>query len=328
MNGSGSRCAGQGQAGGVGGTTRVVYFDGQRLEADDLNGAADQMRQLRWLHNRSLHGWGLALGFEAIGNTGDRQVTVQPGYAVDCLGRELVLTEAMTLPVPARSGNAKGQPVQFSLVAAYPDDSQLAVIQNRSADCGGTAGAVRLRERSSIYWRDTAIVVGQEILLATASVQNCQLAQPLAVDQTRRARAITTPYIAAGQTSKGSTGWQPWHVTPAQGQTALIGVQAVVDTSLGKFAATPIYQAQLRGNRFFNSKLGDTEPPFLLDGTLVVSDAASTSFTANVLLPRVGRDFGGSLNPETLFESGPKGQDALIALVNQEWSIAWIGVED
>ena len=328
MKGTGSGCTGQGQAGGVDGTTRVVYFDGQRLEADDLNGAAGQMRQLRWLHNRSLHGWGLALGFEAIGNTGDRQVTVQPGYAVDCLGRELVLTEAMTLPVPARSGNAQGQPVQFALVAAYPDDSQLAVIQTRAADCGGTAGAVRLQERASIYWREPPIVAGQEILLAMASVQNCQLAQPLAVDQTRRARPISMPLVAAGQTSKGSTAWQPWLVSPSPGESLLIGVQATVDTGLGKFSATPTYQAQLRGDRYFDSVQGNTQPPFLLDGTLVVSDTASTSFIANILLPRLGRDLGGLLNPPTLFESGPGGQDALIALVTSEWTIAWIGVED
>jgi hypothetical protein len=323
MNGSGY----SGQAGGVDGTTRVVYFDGQRLEADDLNGAADQMRQFRWLHNRSLHGWGLALGVQAAGDAGDRQVTVQPGYAVDCLGRELVLTEPLTLPVPARAGNAQGQPVAFALVAAYPDDSQLAVIQTRAADCGGTAGAVRLQERASIYWREPPIVTGQEILLAMASVQNCQLAQPLAVDQTRRDLPITTPYVAAGQSARGATAWQPWLVTAPE-ESLLIGVWAQIDTSLGQFSATPTYQAQLRGERCFDSAQGDTQPPFLLDGTLVVGDVAPTSFTAYVLLPRLGRDAGGILNPATLFGSGPGGQDALIALVTQEWTIAWIGVED
>lgn len=327
MNGSGSGSNGQGQAGGVDGTTRVVYFDGQRLEADDLNSAADQMRQLRWLHNRSLHGPGVALGFAATGNAGDRQVTVQPGYAVDCLGRELVLTTATTLPIPARSGNAQGQPVSFALVAAYPDDSQLAVIQTRATDCGGTSGAVRLQERASIYWREPP-VADQEILLAMASVQNCQLATALAVDQTRRARPITTPYVAAGQTSEGETVWTHWLVTPTQGQSVLIGVQTLVDTSLGKFSATPTYQAQLRGERDFDSVQGNTQPPFLLDGTLVVCHAKIASFTASILLPRLDRDIGGLLNPPTLFESGPGGQDALINLVNSKWSIAWIGVED
>jgi hypothetical protein len=325
MSGSGSGSDGPGQAGGLDGTTRVVYFDGQRLEADDLNGAADQMRQLRWLHNRSLHGWGLALGFEATGNAGDRQVTVQPGYAVDCLGHELVLTEAMTLPVPARAGNGQGQPVVFALVAAYPDDSQLAVIQTRAADCSrGTAGAVRLRERASIYWREPPITTGKEILLAMATVQNCQLAKPLAVDQTRRARPIATPHVASGQSAKGETPWQPWLLPGAEGPMGLIGVQARIDTSPGQFSATPTYLAELRGERFFNIVQGDTKQPFLLDGTLVVGDATSTSFTAYILLPC----FGGILNPPTLFKSGSGGQDSLIQLVTQEWSIAWIGVED
>ncbi len=336
MNGSGSGSNGQGQAGGVDGTTRVVYFDGQRLEADDLNDAADQMRQLRWLHNRSLHSWGIGLGFAATGNAGDRQVTVQPpGYGVDCQGRELVLSTPITLPVPARSGDAQGKPVSFALVAAYPDDSQLTKIQSRVSDCGGTSGAVRLREQAAIYWRDMSIASnqklianGQEILLATASVQNCQLAQALAVDQTRRARPITTPYVAAGQSPQGATAWQPWLVDPGSGQLLLIGIQTLVDTRAGKFSATPTYQAQLLGPRYFDSVWGTTQPPFLLDGTLVVGEAATTSFTVYVLLPRLGQDVEVLLNPSTLFDKGSDGQYSLIELVNENWSVAWIGVED
>jgi hypothetical protein len=327
MNGSGSGCGGTGQAGGVDGTTRVVYFDGQRLEADDLNSAADQMRQLRWLHNRSLHSPGVGLGFGATGNAGDRQVTVPPGYAVDCLGRELVLTTTITLPVPARSGDAQGNPVSYALVAAYPDDSQLAVIQSRAADCGGTSGAVRLQEQALIYWRQPPIC-SQEILLAMATIQNCQLTQALAVDQTRRARPITTPFVASGESDLGSTPWQPWPSVAAQGQTGLIGIQATIDTCIGRFSATPTYQAQLRGPRFFNSVQGNTNPPFLLDGTLVVCDAAPASFTAYVLLPRILRQLSGLLNPATLFENVTGGQDALISLVTSNWTVAWIGVED
>jgi hypothetical protein len=328
MNSTPSGCGGKGPAGRLDGTTRVVYFDGQRLQADDLNSAADQMRQLRWLHNRSLHNWGIGLGFDAAGNTGDRQVTVQPGYAIDCLGRELVLTEPASLAVPARSGNAQGQPVPFALVAAYPDDSELAVIQTRAADCGGTAGAVRLRERAAVYWREPPINTGLEILLATASVQNCQLAQPLAVDKTRRARGIATPFVATGQTDQGETAWEPWLETVAQDETFLVGIKAQVDTSGAQFSATPIYQAQLRGARFFDLTVGDTRPPFLLDGTVIVGDAAPGSFTTYVHLPRMLRDPFERLNPPTLFETGSNGQDALLALVNEEWTIAWIGVED
>src|SRR3954466_2133663 len=85
---------------------RVAFFTGQRLEAEDLNDAGAQQRALRWLHNRSLHGWGIGLGFAVSGNKGDRQVRIGTGYAIDCLGREIILAEVTTKPVPARAGDA------------------------------------------------------------------------------------------------------------------------------------------------------------------------------------------------------------------------------
>jgi hypothetical protein len=311
----------------VDGSTRVVFFDGQRLAADDLNGAADQLRQLRWLHNRSLHGWGIGLGFAATGAAGDRQVTVEPGYAIDCLGRELVLTEPVTLAVPARSGDDQGKPVAFALVAAYPDDRQLVAAETRAGECGGTPGAVRLRERAAIYWRQPPLDTGREILLASALVQNCKLAQPLAVDQTRRARAFRVPYVAAGETAPAQTPWEPWIETPASDAAVMIGVKAKIDTSAARFAAPPCYQAELRGPRFFGQTVGDTDPPILLDGTLIVADPVRDQFTVMVLMPQFGR-VGAPLTPPGLFVPGPNGRDALIALVQQQWGVAWIGVEN
>jgi hypothetical protein len=324
MNPPASDCGGKGQ---LDGTTRVVFFDGQRLEADDLNGAFDQLRQLRWLHNRSLHGWGIGLGFDAAGDAGDRQVTVQPGYAVDCLGRELVLTDTATLAVPARSGNNQGKPVAFALVAAYPDDSQLQSLQTRAPDCGGTPGAVRLLERAAIYWREPPVSTGMEIVLATASVQNCQLAQALSVDQTRRARGITTPFLAAGQTGLGATEWQLWQVTLPGAGPLTVGVFADVDTTSGGFAATPTYQAQLRGDRYFTANQQGVEAPFLVDGTLFVADAAPGGFTAYVLLPHPMRVGGLPLNPSGLFGTDPDIQKAFLALLKGQWAVAWVGVE-
>ena len=325
MNGRGSACGGRGGL-DPDGTTRVIFFDGQRLEADDLNGAADQMRQLRWLHNRSLHGWGIGLGFDAIGNAGDRRVTVRPGYAIDCLGRELVLTDPATLAVPARSGNDAGQPVAFALVAAYPDESRLVAVQTRAADCGGTAGAVRLRERAAVYWREPPVTTGIEILLATATVQNCQLALPLAVDQARRARALTTPYVYADETAPGGTPWQPWIVEPAREEPFLLGVKAVVDTGAARFGATPAYQAQLRGPRYFDQSIGDTDPPILLDGTVIVGEVAPASFTAFVHMPRLRTSIG-LLNPDAVFNDGPDGRAALLGAIAPAWTVAWLGVE-
>src|SRR5688572_8670581 len=111
--------------------SRVTFFDGERLAAADLNEAATVQRELRWLHNRSLHNWGIALGFAVSGAKGDRQVQVQQGYALDCRGREIILTETINKAVPARAGDSQGKPITYYLVAAYPDDARLTVLERR-----------------------------------------------------------------------------------------------------------------------------------------------------------------------------------------------------
>src|SRR5258707_13601471 len=60
---------------------RVRFFDNERLIAPDLQAIDDFARQMRWLHNRSLHQPGVASGYAVAGQKGDREVTIQPGYA-------------------------------------------------------------------------------------------------------------------------------------------------------------------------------------------------------------------------------------------------------
>ena len=42
---------------------RITFFAGQRLLARDLGDLQRADRELRWLHNRSLHTWGIGIGF-------------------------------------------------------------------------------------------------------------------------------------------------------------------------------------------------------------------------------------------------------------------------
>src|SRR4051812_41853361 len=79
---------------------RPLFFDGERLTAADLAAVQAFDRELRWLHNRTLHGWGVVQGFAATGVRRSRSVTVAPGYALDCRGRELVLGREIELTVP------------------------------------------------------------------------------------------------------------------------------------------------------------------------------------------------------------------------------------
>src|SRR5262245_14932559 len=71
---------------------RIKFFPGQRLTADDMTDLDVTNAELRWLHNRSLHPWGIGIGLEVSGEKGDTVVTVKPGYAVDILGRELIVS--------------------------------------------------------------------------------------------------------------------------------------------------------------------------------------------------------------------------------------------
>src|SRR5262249_22840904 len=108
---------------------RVEFFNGERLFAADLQTLEEFQREMRWLHNRSLHQPGVASGFTVAGEKGDRQVSVKPGYALDSSGREIVLTETdHAEAVPPVADDGLGNPVTFYLTVSYP-----AILQAQTA---------------------------------------------------------------------------------------------------------------------------------------------------------------------------------------------------
>jgi hypothetical protein len=73
--------------------SRVNYFSGRLLTPEDLAAEQQAVRDKQWLHNRLLHGYGVATGLAV---TVERDtVHVLPGIAIDRLGREIVLTEPL-----------------------------------------------------------------------------------------------------------------------------------------------------------------------------------------------------------------------------------------
>ena len=70
---------------------RLNFFTGQRLFASDMQDIEAFNREMRWLHNQSLHSPGIGTGFSVNAELGDYQLTINPGYAIDALGREIVL---------------------------------------------------------------------------------------------------------------------------------------------------------------------------------------------------------------------------------------------
>ena len=79
--------------------SRVNYFSGRVLSADDLRGEQEQARARQWLHNRLLHGNGVVTGLDVAVDGSDVQVS--PGIAIDGLGREIMLAERLSVDARA-----------------------------------------------------------------------------------------------------------------------------------------------------------------------------------------------------------------------------------
>jgi hypothetical protein len=299
--------------------SRPEFFDGQHLDADDLNAIYDYHRELRWLHNRSLHGWGVASGMVVGGSKGGSTVSVTPGYALDCNGHDIVLAEAASLIVPSVAGAPTGGPQSYYLTASWVDDADLSPSETRDGVCGA-GGAVRRPERARIRFQDPANVAvssnifrrGLDIVLATIRVEECVLAAAPSVSERRDAKPASRPTIAAGTTAAGATRWSFY---PNQAQA--LGIRTLVDTSVAGFTRTPAYSAQIVGNR----RLSASGPT--LDGFPQIVQATPSSFELQLEMPRNLTLGAGAMNPNTAFVAGTL--NTLEKLLR--WHVAWIGVE-
>lgn len=262
---------------------RPAFFDGQRLSAADLGAAQAFGRELRWLHNRSLHGWGIALGMAVAGTTGARAVRVQPGYAIDSLGRDIVLQAPADLPIPARAGATDGGPATFFLTASYADDAQLTPV-TQSGACG-TGGAVRRPDRPSLRWQDPSdsepssrYRYGLDVVLGEIQVRNCELTADVSGRGRRDALPPQQPYISAGRTELGKTPWRLW-----PNNASPFGVSTFVSTVDAGFRSVPRYQAHVQGDRLQSAGM--------VDGSTHLQLATATGFELRVILP-VGSTVG------------------------------------
>jgi hypothetical protein len=290
------------------GFERPRFFDGQRLTADDLLAAQAYERELRWLHNRTLHPWGIARGLTVSAARGDRTVTVGAGYALDCLGRDLLVGEDTVLQVPPVSSGS------YWLTVSYRDDDALPGMQ-RTGPCGAE-GAVRLPEQALVRFQPTKTIItaaryrrGRDVVLAQVRVSGCALAE--APDTSARDDAsVDRPYVGAGQTVSGETTWILW---PDAADP--VGIATTVLTASAAFAVVPVYQASVIGPRTFTTPEGDD---VIADGPVTVTGPGVTSFEVRVDLPRFG-----ALNPDFVRDS------AFPELLTGDlgWYVSWIGVE-
>lgn len=82
---------------------RNAYADGTLLEARDFIGEQDYHRGHRQMHNALLHGAGTVCGLKVVAHPSEdcrREFAVlEPGYALDCCGREIVVPQRTLIPI-------------------------------------------------------------------------------------------------------------------------------------------------------------------------------------------------------------------------------------
>lgn len=79
---------------------RPRFYAGQLLTDNDLNALEQYVIEKNKLHNRMLHGWGVACGLTVTCDPCDgRRVTVGAGYAIDKCGNDIVVCEDETFLV-------------------------------------------------------------------------------------------------------------------------------------------------------------------------------------------------------------------------------------
>lgn len=316
-------------------TERIKFFDGQRLFASDLQDVEQFNREMRWLHNQSLHQAGVASGYAVTGNKDDREVTIEPGYALDSSGREIVLTQPEVIQVPPVANDGQGNPVYYDLTVSYPDDRRLKETETRDGVCAARGG-VRLREKPVFCWVELVptsdlpgagalsaarqaklntlnkeVESGARIRLVRAEVLNCKLNQRLSVTQRRNARPALQPFLLAERTGNDNQ-WT------AQVREFGIDIRLKVDTSTARFRTTPRYFAHVVGERQVQLTIGSLRT-MILDGFGRVVDASNLGFTFSLLIPAILIDRALAL---TDVANALEASSAL-----QKWYVEWLGIE-
>ncbi|MEZ5351535.1 MAG: hypothetical protein R2762_02780 [Bryobacteraceae bacterium] len=322
----------------AGSVERNRFFNGQRLFASDLDAIDALHRQMRWLHNQSLHQPGIGSGFAITGKKGDRQVTIQSGYAIDSSGREIVLAETVVEPVPPVANDGYGGAVYFDLTVSYPDEKLLKASETRDGICL-PGGAIRLREIPVFCWvrlgpppdrlpidpvLSADLQNGRRLRLARAQVLNCQLDRPLSLAQRRNARPSEQPYVACGRAE------EPAWTLPAGPKALGVGLQltTTVDTSAAGFRTTPCCTAHLVGDRVFRFEVGSRTVQRVLDGFVTLLNPGPAGFTFSILIP----DTLFTRQPESESDPDPRtASDFEEQLMNQiakkKWTVEWMGAE-
>lgn len=230
---------------------RFVYRQGQLLASDDFRDQQRMEAARRWMHNSAIHNaWGVAVGFEfsLSGNTpqtwdAHETLTIHPGIAYDCFGRELILAREVEFSrdiFEDERGNLRedlrGQ--QLLLVFRYQESGMPATADS----CFGSRNSTALPPPLFVWKSRREVCFGPDVPILLVSFANSAVVESYS---SSRAHPEARPKIRSGQTVQGQTAWQEW-VIP-QSLPVVLGLKVAIDTREAGFQQTPCYFAWLNG---------------------------------------------------------------------------------
>ncbi len=119
---------------------RVNYYNGQRLEATDLEAEQQYHIRVRRLLNKSLYTPGIVEGLEVTKDPDDtHRVIVSPGVAFDDQGREIILLEQTSVQVHGVPNTSAQWSYGNYLTIEY--DEQTTSVKSDGCTSGGTSGS-------------------------------------------------------------------------------------------------------------------------------------------------------------------------------------------
>lgn len=300
---------------------RIAYYEGQLLASSDLQDDTGHESQLRGLHVRAMHNtWGVALGYEVGVDDSRTAVTVGPGIAYDCRGREVLSARTLALGLPTPPQGDDEGPWIYDLVIHYksledlmgqqellmtclapiadPGQEQVEWCGSSEEDDGREtepeAPSQNFRpkeERPGWLWHlaqneyelSPEVRLGEEIPLARFRVKKA--------DQSPGGYVLSKPDFSFRRSAQGlvrphiASGRAKATVNPNESQLAFT---VNVDTSEGGFNQTPFYFASLIENPLFTlaEEILEESPErilrLVLGPFINIRDAGRTSFKLDI----------------------------------------------
>jgi hypothetical protein len=256
------------------------FEDGRLLTAEALNDVQTSVRRLQWLHNRTLHDWGVAEGCSVNVSEDKRGVDVGVGYALDVCGRELLVSTPRHLPAPAAVVQAGPSTARtWWLTVSYSK-----VPRPREGDpaCRLEGVPIGHLPEAVVRWRNPQpdddndrLRPGLDVILATVTVEQGVVRDVTSIGR-RSAVPRQRPYIFAGRQDVSDAKEVP---RPAGGGQAphddVLLVKVRIDTQAGAFVNTPLYLVTIEAAE---------EDPDLIVWPSVIVDARNTEFSVILIL--------------------------------------------